>query len=675
MARVRRTRFVRASAAAAFVMAAALLTSAENGSLYSGKEWAAPGGDWGSTRYSMLSQITTANVKQLGGAWMIELPDRQVSKAPLMVSGGRMFVPTSQGYVLALDPSTGRTLWTYKPETAFSGNRGIGIGEGLLFAGLRDSNVVAINQETGKVAWLYQHGPEIPSQGMSSAPAYGNGVVVAVVSLGDNFLRGRAIGLDARSGKFLWSFDVVPGPGEMGHETWPQDSDIWKYGGGAVWTTPSVDADLGLVYLETGNAVPQWGGELRPGDNLFNNSVVALDLKTGKIRWYYQTIHHDIWEHDLSTPLVFYEAMVDGRMRKGLVAMRTDGVPFFLDRETGKPLLPIEERAVKQDAMLKTSPTQPFTKGAERVGPGCVDESMIPPGFMAGCYFDPIRADVPNVLMPHMNMRQSPMAYSAQTGYVYATACINPAWIRRDESGWAFIRPAKPAGMKQYGLMAAVDTRNGKIAWQKRLAYAACEGGGGATATAGGLVFHVEPDGVFQAYDAKRGDVVWQTQTGEAGLAGGAGPGGGSAVVYESGGHQYVALTMNRVVWAYTLGGTVPPRPAPPAPPTSIEWTGALQDATAIQLGTVNTFNIPSAGRKVMWADDYGLSPARAQVKGSAVTWTNASKQPHTLTARDGSWTTTTIQPGASASVTVKPGTYEYFCKEHPWSMGQLVVQ
>ena len=298
----------------------------------------------------------------------METPDR--AEATPIVKDGRMFVVTTAGVIMALDPATGRTLWTFKPETPFSGKRGIGIGDGLLFAALRDSNVMAISQETGKLVWTSAHPKEIPSQGMSTAPAYGNGVVVGVVSLGDNFLHGRAIAYDAKTGKFLWSFDVVPGPGEPGHETWPQDSDIWKYGGGAIWTTPSVDAELGLVYLPTGNAVPQFGGELRPGNNLYNNSVVALDLKTGKMRWYFQTIHHDIWEHDLSTPLVLYDTTFGGRTRKALAAMRTDGVLFILDRETGKPLAPVEERPVKQDAFLKTSPTQPFTVGGDRVGPG-----------------------------------------------------------------------------------------------------------------------------------------------------------------------------------------------------------------------------------------------------------------------------------------------------------------
>jgi PQQ-dependent dehydrogenase (methanol/ethanol family) len=646
-------------------------------SSYSGADWGAPGGDWASTRYSTLSRIDTASIRRLGGAWMTELPARQVSKAPLMVSNGRMFVPTSQGAILALDPSTGRTLWTYQPETPFSSNRGVGIGEGLLFGGLRNSNVVAISQETGKVVWTSEHGPEIPSQGMSAAPAYGNGVVVGVVSLGDNFLRGRAIGLEAKTGEVLWTFEVVPGPGEPGHETWPPDSDIWKYGGGAIWTSPSVDAELGLVYLETGNAVPQWGGEHRPGNNLFNNSVVALDLKTGKKRWHFQTVHHDIWEHDLSTPLVLYDATIGGRPRKVLVAMRTDGIAFFLDRETGQPIVRVDEQPVPQDRFLRTSPTQPVSRGVDRIGPRCVDRAAIPPGFTAGCYFDPVRADMPNVLMPHMNMRQSPMAYSPQTGYLYATACVNPAWIRRDESGWAFILPAKPPGMQQHGLMTALDTRTGKVAWERRLAYAACEGGGGATATAGGLVFHVEPDGVFQAWDAKSGAIVWQFQTGEAGLPGGAGPGGGSAISYESGGEQYVALAMNRVVWAFKLGGLLPPRPASEPPPTSIAWGGTIQDGAAIALGATRPYNIVSADRRVNWTDDHAVVPARARVGvGTRVTWTNTSRLPHTITARDGSWTTGLIQPGAAGSATIaRPGTYEYICKDHPWSIGQLTVQ
>src|SRR5262245_49997552 len=431
---------------------ATTLRSADRIPSYSKADWIAPGGDWGATRYSTLTQVSTRTIKQLGGAWMVNLPER--ADATPLIHAGRMFVVTNNGQILALDAATGASRWTFKHEVPFGGRRGIGMGGGLLFAGLRDSNVIAISEETGAIVWTYHHGPEVPSQGMSSAPAYGNGVVVAVVSLGDNFLRGRAIGIDAKTGQKLWSWEVVPGPGGPGHETWPQNSDIWKYGGGAIWTTPSVDEALGLVYLETGNAVPQFGGELRPGNNLFDNSVVALDLKTGAMRWHYQLVHHDIWEHDVATPLVLYNTTMGGRDRKLLAAMRTDGELFVLDRETGKPALAVEERPVKQNASLATAPTQPFTIGGDRIGPGCVEASMIPAGFVAGCYFDPVGVDQPNVFLPHMNMRQTPMAYSPDTQYLYAVACVNPAWVRRLPTGWEFLAPSRLPGQKQYGVFA-----------------------------------------------------------------------------------------------------------------------------------------------------------------------------------------------------------------------------
>jgi plastocyanin len=276
-----------------------------------------------------------------------------------------------------------------------------------------------------------------------------------------------------------------------------------------------------------------------------------------------------------------------------------------------------------------------------------------------------------------MNMRQSPMAYSPQTGYLYATACVNPAWVRRDESGWAFVRPLRMPGVKPYGIMAAIDGRTDKIVWQKRLAYAACQNGAGATATAGGLVFHIEADGQFQAYDAKTGDMTWQFQTGEAGMNAGAGPGGGPAIVYERGGEQYVAVVMNRAVWAFKLGGTVPPRPAPVAPPTTIAWTDRIEDRSSINIGAVTTFDIESANRKVTWVNEFGLSPLRARTKaGAAVTFTNTTKGTHAIAARDGSWTTGAIQPGASGSVTIaRAGVYEYVCTDHPWSIGQLIIE
>jgi alcohol dehydrogenase (cytochrome c) len=649
--------------------------SVDDGRKHSGRDWPAPGGDWGTSRYSTLRQITPDNAKTLGGAWVVELPERETSRSFPIISDGLMFLTTNRGRILALDPSTGKTVWSYS-HPGYGGNRGVGAGEGLLFAGMGDSTVIAVDQKTGQLKWTAPRDPALPAQGMTAQPVYGGGVVVATVSGGDNFARGRAIGYDAKTGKQLWVFNVVPAPGQPGHETWPNDSDIWKYGGGAIWTIPSIDADLGLVYVTTGNAVPQFGGEIRPGDNLYTDSVVALELKTGRVRWHYQLVHHDIWEHDVSTGPVLYDTTVNGKPRKGIAVARTDGYFFLLDRETGKPLLPIEERPVKQDAHMATAPTQPFPLNADRVGPGCALREHVPEGWVTGCYFDPIRADMPNVFMPHMNLRQAPIAFSAQTGYLYAAACVRPKWIRRPENPWIFITPNRVPGVSQYGLLAAIDTRTNKIAWQHRMPYAQCAGSG-ATATAGGLMLHNEPDGKFQVYDAKTGALLWQFETGETGVPNANGAVGGPIAVYEAGGQQHIAFAMNRSVWAFKVGGTIPERPAPPALPVTDVWDGRIDDVTTIKLGVENVTNIRNANREEQWSNPWAVMPARGRVTaGAAFTFSNTSNVAHTIRARDGSWTSGTIAPGQSATVTVgKPGTYEYVCQEHPWSIGQLIVQ
>lgn len=190
-------------------------------------------------------------------------------------------------------------------------------------------------------------------------------------------------------------------------------------------------------------------------------------------------------------------------------------------------------------------------------------------------------------------------------------------------------------------------------------------------------MFHSEPDGLFQAYDAKTGDELWRFQTGEVGLVGGAGPSGTAAMTYEIRGEQFVALAINRAVWAFKIGGAVPPRPAPTPPDTVRQWTGRVEDTTRLQLGVVRTFNIASANKRIDWLNDYDVSPIRAKVKaGTAITFTNISAMTHTIEARDGSWRVGPIKAGEAVSVTVtKAGTYEYICTDHPWTIGQLIVE
>ena len=219
-------------------------------------------------------------------------------------------------------------------------------------------------------------------QTVSDAPIYAKGIVLAGLGSGVNGLRGRIVALDA-NGKIPWTFFSVPAPGEIGHDTWPKESDVWEIGGGGVWQVGTVDQDLGMVYYVIGNTAPQWGGEVREGDNLFTSSVVALDLQTGQRKWHFQAIHHDIWDADIATAPVLYDIEKDGKKRKAIAAIRPDGYLFVLDRVTGEPIVPIEERPVPQNPRSKTAKTQPFPVGGESMLPDCrFWQEQVPIGFV-----------------------------------------------------------------------------------------------------------------------------------------------------------------------------------------------------------------------------------------------------------------------------------------------------
>jgi len=663
---------------ARILIAASLPLAAEAAALDhpAGKDWGAVGGDWANSHYSTLDRITPANVKQLGGAWVHNFEGERSRVTPVVV-GGRMFV-TAGPHVYAIDAKTGETLWTATPDLPPIGLfKGVAVGDGLVFVGLMEGNMIALDQATGKQVWKQAIAEQAGAGGqgaqwVSGAPSFAKGLVIVGLSGARTPVErndGRVVALDAKTGALKWTFHVVPGPGEPGHETWPQDGDLWKHGGGAVWVTPAVDPALGLVYLGTGNPLPELGGEERGGDNLYTCAVVALDLQTGKLRWFYQTTHHDIFEADLGTPLVLYDATVAGKPRKAIGVMRTDGYLFLLDRATGKPVLPVEERPVPQSAHLKTAPTQPFPVGADQIGPNCVRKDAVPDGFIPGCYFDVLDTDRPNLITPTLTMRSSPLAYSPATGYFYATGSVMAAWLQRWENPYVFSGDGTTnvPGVKSHGIMAAIDARTDKIVWQKDMPYR-IENGSGVTATAGGLLFHGEPDGYLQAYDARTGDKLWEFQTG----ADESGP----VVSYEVDGQQYVAALASSELWAFRLGGTVAPLPAPPPPPTESSFHGKVEATDHIEITAELTDN-RGVTRILHYVNEYTYKPIRAKVKaGTTVTWTNTGKLPHSATAVDGSWTTGEIAPGASATVKFdKPGTYTYRCADHPWAYAQLIVE
>ena len=664
----------------------------------SSSEWPLYGGSAANRRYSTLAQITTSNVAELGGAWMTRLPG-PTNQSSVTMSNGRIFAALMNCNVAALDAKTGAIAWVAELAEP-PARRGLAVAPDLGFVLVAGAGgtVHALDMATGEPAWthpLARDAANDMSLRITSAPTYADGVLLVALAGGDSGRRGGVAALDARTGTEMWRFYAIPGPDDVGFETWP-NNEMWRAGGGAVWSPPAVDPELGMVYFGTGNPNgnplglqgqhptqhpgphPSHSGDLRPGDQLFAASVVALDLATGAYRWHFQLTRHDIWDMDVPTPMVLYETTLDGRPRKGIAVMRTDGYLFLLDRVDGSPLLPIEERPVPQDPFQMTEATQPFPAGGEQVVPNCIEPWLVPRGFRTGCYFDPLNQ--PDVMVPYIGTRQAPMAYSPQTGYFYVGAAVFPWWATR--FGVSYNEP----GIRWYGLITAVDSRTNTIAWQRRSAYPKAHGGG-MLATAGNLVFHGEVDGTVQALDAATGELLWRFQTG-------LGADSAPVITYELDGEQYIALapsgggsthgppmgarSTGDAVWAFRLGGTVRPASPPALPPRvqTFEGHGPVErtNAIVIDFEERRRDTIRPPGLEI---DDYEtFEPRRVQVAaGEQVTWTNTGEAPHTITVRQRTWTTGPITPGATGSIRFDtPGRYVYTCEQHPWQQGEITV-
>jgi quinohemoprotein ethanol dehydrogenase len=655
---------------------------------YSENNWLFAGGDWSSSRYSTLTEISTETVDRLNGAWVTRLEGGGSSRSTPVVHEGVIYL-TAGANIFALDGATGETVWRWQPGSSESESRmvpswqGVGLGAGLVFVGLRSAEVAAFRQDTGELVWAEPVGsiPAEHGETVTTAPIYAGGKVFVGVANGDSGGQGRIVAVDAQTGEKAWTFFIVPRPGEFGHDTWPQDSDIWKLGGGGVWLNGTVDAELGIVYFATGNPAPMFGGELREGDNLFTAAILALDIETGERKWHYQVVRHDIWDADIATPMLLYETQIDGQTRKALAAMRADGYLFQLDRETGEPIVPIEDREVPQDPFLKTAPTQPFPL-SESILPDCSFwRDQVPPPFELNCSsYTPPSLDQHAVVAPSVPIpmvRVTPMSFSPQTGYIYAQGRAHVGRARRIEDPW--IADNRPGGYDRLtlpastGILAAVDGRTGRIAWKQEF------GGGrlglsGPLTTAGNLMFWGSADGQVDAYDARTGERVWAFQTLETETRLRPGP----AATYAVDGRQYVVIAMGPEIWSFALDGPVSPRSAPdsidledltrwvgPAPrPVDTIETAMLRDSCCAVGGERNAI------------DEYAFNPLRVRRSvGDRIRFVNNGTMPHTIVARDGSWATDTLAPGMFEYVTLEePGTFLYHCTEHPWSIGEITV-
>jgi PQQ-dependent dehydrogenase (methanol/ethanol family) len=536
------------------------------------------GGNLANQRYSALTTITRSNVRKLGGAWMVHLEDGKPSgtmQATPVVVDGVMFIASGTGNVFAIDARTGTIKWKYQSKIIGT-NRGVVVAEGKVYSGQRDNTLVALDQQTGALMWKTM----LAESGTTSAPVvYHDGLVYIGVSGGESGVRGQFGAYDAKTGKEMWKFWTLPGPGEKGHDTWEGDS--WKHGGGPVWTHPAIDPDLGTVYIPVGNAGPDNDGTERGGDNLFTVSIVALDLKTGAYKWHFQEVHHDVWDYDNAASPVLADIRHQGRTRKILMHGGKTGFMYVLDRTDGTPLVGIEERPVPQEPRMKTAKTQPYPIGDSFV-PTCPEAGSVAEGSKSSCVFGAYWTE-PVVMAPGTlgGLSWAPMTFSPQTNLVYVPGTIINSAFNLRRQGWddkearlksldtgpGFVRPP---GTPRAGTLTAMNPTTNRIVWQKRTTYPLGTGSG-LLSTASGLLFHGESDGNIVAYDIRNGTRLWAFQTG----AGADAP----VATYEVNGEQYVAILAGGNtfqlsqrgdnLWAFKLGGTVPEAAAPPPPPTT----------------------------------------------------------------------------------------------------------
>jgi alcohol dehydrogenase (cytochrome c) len=515
----------------------------------SSHDWPYYGNDLGNMRYVDLDQITPGNVAQLTPAWIFHTgvfgPKTSFESQPIIVNG-TLYVSSPHAHVYALDAATGALKWTYNPQTpplhemaicCGQTNRGVAVGSGKVFVGQLDANLVALDANTGSIVWKTPVDKWEDHWTETMAPQYVNGKVIIGASGGEFELRGHISAYDANTGKMLWRFYTVPGPGEVGHDTWAGDS--WKGGSATVWTTPSVDPDLGLIYFSTGNAGPDLDGSERGGDNLFSASVVALDLNTGKYRWHFQEVHHDLWDYDGPQPTHLFTLEKGGQRVPAIGHANKNGYYFILDRRTGKPLYDVKEVAVPTDpSWQKPSPTQP-QPATDPLIPHAVAQTMQDPRI-APFYSPP--QEKPQVMQPgaESGPEWPPAAYSPRTKFSYIPAGGYEPWLYYGEKGSPATlgstlsdRPSYPQG-EHYGLFDALDTTTGKLAWQVKVPERAVSG----VTVAGDLVFLGESNGTFNALDAKSGAVLWSYKPTEPN-AGGA---NGAPAVYTVGGREYVVM-------------------------------------------------------------------------------------------------------------------------------------
>jgi alcohol dehydrogenase (cytochrome c) len=506
------------------------------------QNWLTYAGSYKSWRYSALDQIRTGNARNLELKWIYQLDAIDKFEATPLVVDGAMYFTQPPSDVIAVDGRTGRAFWTYRYRLAGNVsvccgrvNRGLAILGDTLFLAALDGNLVALDAKTGKEVWKTRVVDPSLGYSLTMAPLVVKDKVILGPAGGEFGIRGFVAAFDARTGKEVWRFQTIPGPGEAGSETWT--GDAWQHGGGPVWLTGSYDPELNLIIQGVGNPSPDWNPTVRPGDNLYASSVIALDADTGKLKWHYQFVPNDAWDWDAMQTPVMVDAEWQGQPRKLLYWANRNGVFYVLDRTNGKFLL--------GKPFVKVTWLAGFDEnGRPRLQPNSVptaEGTLVYPGVQGGT----------NWYAPSYSPRTGLFYLSVWADYysVYQEGEAEYVPGRRFNGGnirqplaYGWNTTLLPNEAQGYGALKALDPKTGEMVWQVKFADLT---EGGVLATAGDVVFTGNREGYFQAFDARDGKLLWKVSLGGYIAAG--------PVSYAVEGKQYVAVAAGHGMFVFGL--------------------------------------------------------------------------------------------------------------------------